>query len=391
GERLTMTLNDTFNITDCPNLESDYEISYRRFRVTVDVFIVGFLCIFGILGNIISMCVIKSGKIAPARTTTFLLQCLSVSDSCYLVMAFLSSSLRGIWKYTDWGDPFYGNYPYMYRYIWALSAIGRLLAVNFVVLVTLDRYLMICHPLSVKRWCTFPRVRIMAIVTIIVSIGFNIPRFFDKVPVEYNNCTKFFEVGGYADYLKLNGEFYSMAYITVLYYTANVIIPIIVLLVLNSQIIAVLKRSSKFKRASSMKTTSTKEQKAVNNPKERMVTVMLCVVVVVFIVCQTPAFAISMVYTLYSFGVKMPDRSMMRYWYSIGITLVAFNSAINFVVYFAFSNQFRQVLISHLIRMKFYFKGPVAQSKTLEENMPMTTEVNETNGIDSNISPRGRV
>ncbi|CAH1788657.1 unnamed protein product [Owenia fusiformis] len=342
-------INSTIESDECPD-EDNYQTFYLTFRVTVDVFIVGSLCLFGILGNIISMVVIKSGKITSAKTTRFLLQGLSISDSSYLIMAFISSTMRGIMKYTDWGDPFHGRYPYMYRYIWALSAIARLLAVNFVVLVTIERYIATCHPLNVKRWCTLKRVRIVAAITVLVSMLFNVPRFFDAIPVEYDNCTKMLDVGGYAEYLELNGMFYSMAYITVLYYTANVIIPITLLLILNAKIIITLKRA--FRGVEALGSSFNHRAAEKTQAKEKGTTMMLCVVVIVFIVCQTPSFAISMVYTLYAFGVNMPDRNMMRYWYSIGTTLNVLNSATNFGIYFVFSKQFRQVLMGYLSCIK---------------------------------------
>ncbi|CAH1788659.1 unnamed protein product [Owenia fusiformis] len=323
--------------------EDNYQTSYLTFRITVDVIIVGILCIFGLLGNIISMVVMRSDKITSAKTTRFLLQGLSVSDSSFLIMAFISATLRGIMKYTNWGDPFHGRYHHMYRYIWALSAIARLLAVNFVVLVTIERYIATCHPLNVKVWCTLKRIRITATITVLASMLLNIPRFFDLNPVAYNyNCTDIVHVGGYADYLELNGMFYSVIYVTVVYYTADVIIPLTILLILNAKIITTLKRN--FNAVTRLGSSISQRAAEKAQAKEKSITMMCFVVVVVFIICQTPAFACNIVYTLYAFGVNMPDRNIMTYWYSIGTALIVLNSATNIGIYFVFSKQFRRVL-----------------------------------------------
>ncbi|CAH1788162.1 unnamed protein product [Owenia fusiformis] len=373
------SMGDTYNLTTGLNLTNastcnykpkQYDPGYLFFRVFLDVFVTGFLCLFGIVGNCISVIVLHKDNVT-AKTTRLLLQSLAIADSLCLTTSFISQSLRGIWRYTDWFDPFSGNYPYMYRYVWAFSAMTGLFAILSVVLVTTERYMAICYPLQVRDWCTLTRVRIAIVSVAIFTVLFNLPRFFDKNPITYDDCSKSFKIAGFAEYLEINGKIYAYLYVTVLHYLVNFIIPLCLLMTFNIRIIRDL-RESHYRTKERLKNLESASGLLKKRSKqESSTTFMLACIVCVFIICQTPAFAISLVYTLHAHGVQMPDRNLMRYFYSIGATLTTFNSAINFIIYCLVSKLFRTILYRTFC--KWCYKRPNDANSEFQSMMTSET------------------
>ena len=77
----TNTSTYTDNTTGCISPEY-YGRTYVSFKIIVDVYIVGLLCVLGLLGNTLSVVVLRRMK---GSTTPLLLIALAVADSCYLL------------------------------------------------------------------------------------------------------------------------------------------------------------------------------------------------------------------------------------------------------------------------------------------------------------------
>ena len=134
--------------------------TYVFYRTVVDVYVVSALCVAGVVGNLLSMVVLRRDRDRP-NATNWLLQALAVVDTVYLVASVLIQPLKTV---NDVGDPAGGGggggggarallrrvFPYVEPHAWALASTAQTATVWLVLLVTVDRYVAVCQPLKVR-------------------------------------------------------------------------------------------------------------------------------------------------------------------------------------------------------------------------------------------------
>ena len=91
------------------------------------------------------------------------------------------------------------------------------------------------------------------------------------------------------------------------------------------------------------------------------VTTMLVTVVTVFIICELPDPCLRLVYATVQLTSDPDDDSLLplRYVNSVTNALLAFNSSVNFVIYFLVGRTFRRVFISSLACRRSQRRRPV--------------------------------
>ena len=85
----------------------DHE-NYCQYRIWLDVFCVGFITLFGLLGNSLSFIVLQRDS---SRRVAFLLQALAVADNFYLITTFMLFPAKAVCDCTDWIENFKFTYP----------------------------------------------------------------------------------------------------------------------------------------------------------------------------------------------------------------------------------------------------------------------------------------
>jgi len=109
------------------------DAALRRFKVVVDVYVVGALCAFGIAGNVLSIVVLGRDR-TVRRTTGFMLQTLAVADAVYLVCCLVYQSLNCAVKWTDWlPAAVHRGWPYVEVSAWPLASVAQTATVWHVV------------------------------------------------------------------------------------------------------------------------------------------------------------------------------------------------------------------------------------------------------------------
>jgi len=140
---------------------------------------------------------------------------------------------------------------------------------------------------------------------------------------------------------------YIVVYKTVCYLLFRVGGPLAALVLLNFRLLSTLRRQKRWRRSRQTLMTS-----QVSAWRRENVTAMLVTVVTVFIICELPDPCLRLVYAavqLTSDGDPNNDRLLpLRYANTITNALLAFNSSINFVIYFLVGRTFRRVFISSL-------------------------------------------
>ena len=181
--------------TSCFNrtTNSGFTANFVTFKKSVNIYFVGLAIVVGLIGNTLSVVVLRHDRQADAKqrsSTNHLLRMLAIVDSLYLVTCLFIQTLKTIIENTEWfpGSPLRHHYLHSEPLVWMLSSAAQTSTVWLVLLVTLDRYLAVCKPWK-SRWRT-PRFVAVAMATLaILALIYNLPRFFERVVITRRLCT----------------------------------------------------------------------------------------------------------------------------------------------------------------------------------------------------------
>ncbi len=258
-------------------------------------------------------------------------------------MCLLFQTYYSLVEYTDWSPTLQYYYPYMDPYIWPLASIAQTCEVWIVVLVSADRYLAICKPLQAPRYSTMSRMRKAAFLAYVLSILYNLPRFWEfKTTHTFDpstNKTVVISVGSLW-YNKL----YYIIYKTCCYFLFRFFLPLLSLVFFNVCLIRAVKKS--YKQRSEFQEDQTNQHSKRLNKETNKYTMMLVSIVVVFVVCVTPDNLLRMYWGITSFFPDSRHFSVYQVMKLSAVTnfLLAINSCSNFVIYCFMGNRFRKIL-----------------------------------------------
>lgn len=149
----------------------------RQLRIICELWISLPIAVAGIIGNLVSIFVLRQYK--PAMTTTMILQCLAWTDTAYLTASVI---LRHF--------PFFGipNY-YIFFWLYPTMYVIRLTDTWLTVLLTVDRFIAVCYPLHANRLCSQAKTNVIIIVIVLCSFAFSAPRYFEYIVINPVNHT----------------------------------------------------------------------------------------------------------------------------------------------------------------------------------------------------------
>ncbi|KAK6970389.1 G-protein coupled receptor [Biomphalaria glabrata] len=275
------------------------------------------VCFPGVLGNTLTLFVLSRRNMQTS--TNAFLSALAVSDSVklindilyFFVIVFMKTS-------TTLGNLSYG---YLYPYAHFIFSFSACVSSWLTVSMAVERYLMVCHPTRVRAvWsrrravllCTLIYV-IMSLLALPSALRYKTIACLDVV----SNMTRLD--------VQLTEMWKNEIFVKIYTWAQNLlrsIIPLIVLVILNTCIITALRRSQTKKR---------------KNARHR-VTVMMIVVILAFLICITPDAIMS---TVFGLGYHEADY-LAKGIREITDALLAINAGINFLIYCAFNQIFRK-------------------------------------------------
>jgi hypothetical protein len=313
---------------------AQYANTCLTYDFVIEAVMMGIFCIFGFVGNSLSMICLSKDKSKTA--TPFLLISLEIADTFFLITVVILRVLTSIYQYTLWPESMQGMFPYFGSYVFPLALIANMATNYLTILVTVNRYISVCRPYEASNLCSVQQARKQVVVVWILCILYNIPRFFESVvdtrysPVTGENKTRSFPTE-----MTLN-KVYQYVYGSAMYFIFFFLIPLITLIILNYKLIYALRETQK-RRAKLLTHDS-------HSRSEDDITITLIVVVLVFLISQTPALITQVLLSsMHRRDTTCPTA--VYYYFRLSDLLVVANSASNFIIYCFCSKRFRQILI----------------------------------------------
>uniref|UniRef100_A0A1I7YMA4 G_PROTEIN_RECEP_F1_2 domain-containing protein n=1 Tax=Steinernema glaseri TaxID=37863 RepID=A0A1I7YMA4_9BILA len=352
------------------------ETTFRPIQGLFRVYLMPMTYLFGICANAINILVFSHPKMRNQLVNWFFFV-LSISDLSVLVSSFFVFSMPVIAEYSE-------NYemvtesPRLLVWFYPIAHTSHTTSVYLTILVSVHRYLGVCHPFLVRRISSAKSVKIVLSAAVIFAVVFNIPRWF-----ELQNAGCLSEYFQRMSEVVLPTKFmldptYTIAYRNVAFIVVMFLVPFITLTIVNCRIISTLRSSNKLRR--SMTYTKTKglqlsiprrkrfdkrsgsdastngirsgemivSQHGNAERKEHGVTVMLVAIVTEFLIFNALAFA-NNILELYS------EQSVASDYYTALVEtstlMVNLNGATTIVIYLAFGSKYRSIFVKMFSRL----------------------------------------
>ena len=299
--------------------DQEYLHFYESAQFVTGLICYPIICVVGLTGNILTLIVLSHKKMLTS--TNVFLSALAVADIIKLLndlLYFLVSILMR--THPDAGNRMMG---YMYPFSHYIFNEAVCVAAWLTVSVAVERYISVCHATTAKAVCTVSRARVISTIVFVIMSLLAVPsalRYQRKVVPEPGKNGTMFEIE--LSPLGRNERF--MTGYTWIQNLLRSIIPLFVLLILNTCIIHALRKQ----RVPGKKMSS-----------RNRITMMLIVVIVVFIICIFPDAIMS---TFFGYGY-IEGSYLVKGIREFTDTLLAINSAVNFMIYCLCSRSFRDI------------------------------------------------
>lgn len=280
----------------------------------------------GLIGNILAVVVLLRQR--PRLTTSVLLIALAVADCMVLLLTILLRSMRYLSYFTGHVQGYLSAYHYIFITLYPSTYFIRLVDTWLIVLLTIDRYIVVCHPLKAQASCTIAKTRRNILILVVVSAIFCLPRYFEH-KLDYSNPFKFSQTQ------LTENAVYTVVYRVLLYLIVMYMIPTLTLVVLNVSLLKALRVAERQRMALSNGGTPCRGH-------GRSITAIVVTVVTISILSNTVALLSHLLWSLQLCFEQLSYLELPRRYTSLLSNIfITFNSAINFLIYVFCSRSFR--------------------------------------------------
>lgn len=313
--------------TEIPTDTKGSSASNGLFHLIVGVALPGIVCVLGLLGNTVTLIVLRRVKYNVLFHT---LRALASADAVLLLCALLQQIIPmacQLSRDTGWFCTAIG---YLRVYSWPLICMAQMVSVWVTVLLSLERFVAIVTPLKSMHTCTVRRVKIAVATLWVLAIVFNIPKFFEYKPEirSIDNAT----IVHYAYSTLRESPVYRYLYNTVMYGLLLYAIPLCLLSFLTLKTVQELHRARR--NWNILNRAQQHEHKA---------TVVPLLIVTVFFICGTQAFLAFILDAIYNIPGSVAPIWLDNYTAVVNL-LVIVNSACNVILMYAFGSKFRRLV-----------------------------------------------
>ncbi|XP_050408934.2 FMRFamide receptor [Patella vulgata] len=289
------------------------------------------IAIFGLIGNVISIIVLMNYK--QKSSTPLLLTFLAVFDTIFLFFELFLEQLTMLSKFgliTAAYRPFITP---IYVLFIAVPRIAFTGTMTMTILITIERFVAVVHPLRAARLCCKSMARKAIVCVFIWAVVFNIPRYlayttYEKFDPKTNTTRTKFIRTKFGE-----SNLYNDIFIIWITFTLEFLIPFIIILALNAQLLLAIRRSRAFAPKSQ------KEKKSGG----RLNAMVLAVTTMFFLCGMMSASAL-----ILARGVnKYEDCSVAcNNYIAVADTMLIINSSVNIILYCVVGKQFRTIFMN---------------------------------------------
>ncbi|XP_040928107.1 arg8-vasotocin receptor-like [Betta splendens] len=329
------------NLTQPPELDAAAAAAAARANATADPFgrneevarleitVLSLAFLAAVVGNVTVLLAMYTTRRKPTRMHLFMKH-LSLAD---LVVAFFQVLPQLCWEITF---RFYGP-DFLCRIVKHLQVLGMFASTYMMVMMTLDRYIAICHPLQTLQQPS-QRAYIMIGSTWACSLVLSTPQYFIFSLSEVQPGSAVYDCWGH--FVEPWG---LRAYIT--WITAGIfVVPVVVLVFCYGLICRTIWRNLKFKsrwkstgaaaaKRGTLSRSSVSSVSTISRAKLRTVK-MTFVIVVVYVVCWAPFFTVQM-WSVWDQSFSWHDSENTTV--TLSALLASLNSCFNPWIYMVFS------------------------------------------------------
>lgn len=303
--------------------ERDAQVLFQFLTEGIVLNVVGLL---GLIGNIISMIILSRPQMRSS--INYLLIGLARCDTVLIITSILLFGLPAINTYTGYLFEYHFRaYAFIAPFLYPISIIAQTVSVYLTVIVTLERFVAVCHPLQARSYCTYGRARLYVWLTVIFATLYNGTRFFevDCCNISYDEKLQYIMYEARPTKLRRH-PLYINVYINGFYVVFIYMVPFIMLAVLNAAIYRQIQRANA-------------ERQRLSRLQKReigLATMLLCVVVVFFF-CNILALVAN---TMEAINGLIIDQLIKT-----SNMLVTINSSVNFVIYVIYGKKFKRLFL----------------------------------------------
>lgn len=300
----------------------------QQARTAIYVYPGPVICMFGMLCNILNLCVLSQPELNDSPYTY--LTAIAVADLGMLTISF--SHLVSYDLTPSFAKAVYDAYVF-----YGIGNIFFNCSVWFIVFLTIERMLFVVRPLLTRS--SVKKARINIVIIVVCTCLLNIPRFLCYEVKEYKNTGIYYAWG---TTFQKSDTFYKTSWFHAIMIN---FIPLVILLVANFILIVAVHRARRQREEFQM--NSNQEQSW--RKDESRLTKTLISVVIVFIVCTLPS---AFVEDPIAYAFFSGEKTWSEYLRSAGNQtfiyisnlLLFLNCSLNFILYCAFNNKFRRAM-----------------------------------------------
>lgn len=300
--------------------------SDKLFRFVVNGVLLNCIGAGGLLGNALSVLVLSRPQMRSS--VNCLLVGLAACDTVLILTSVLLFGLTAVFPYTGRLRFYYYHIcPNITPYAYPIANAAQTMSVYLTLIVTIERWVAVCHPFRAKALCTSSRARLYVFGTATFAFAYNFPKFFEAEVYER-------VADGEVVYcVKSDDSFRTEAYIAVyihwMYLIVMYIVPFTALAALNACIV------KQVRRAQAERARLSRVQR-----REIGLATMLLVVVLVFFLCNILPLVTNSFELFFENQLEQLDPLVKT-----SNLLVTINSSVNFVIYVIFGEKFKRVFL----------------------------------------------